>query len=136
MRKITAAALALFIFMISITACSNPQSTGNGAETPVTVEQENTEGKLVARAYIESLFWENQALFEGCYPEGFLDRLNSAAEVNVFDEYKKVCSVFNEDVYNAISLEYCVSQRTAFGGPAPENVRAQAERVSKLVNKD
>ena len=52
------------------------------------------------------------------------------------DEYKKVCSVFNEDVYNAISLEYCVSQRTAFGGPAPENVRAQAERVSKLVNKD
>ena len=52
------------------------------------------------------------------------------------DEYKKVCSVFSEDVYNAISLEYCVSQRTAFGGPAPENVRAQAERVSKLVNKD
>ncbi len=47
------------------------------------------------------------------------------------EEYKKVCDVFNEDVYNAISLEYCVSQRTAFGGPAPENVRAQAE---KLIN--
>lgn len=52
------------------------------------------------------------------------------------DEYKKVCDVFNEDVYNAISLEYCVSQRTAFGGPAPENVRAQAKRVSKIINKD
>lgn len=52
------------------------------------------------------------------------------------DEYKKVCDVFNEDVYNAISLEYCVSQRTAFGGPAPENVKAQAERVKKLINKD
>lgn len=51
-------------------------------------------------------------------------------------EYKKVCDVFNEDVYNAISLEYCVSQRTAFGGPAPENVRAQAKRVSKIINKD
>ncbi len=52
------------------------------------------------------------------------------------DEYKKICDVFNEDVYSAISLEYCVSQRTAFGGPAPENVKAQAKRVAKLVNKD
>ncbi len=52
------------------------------------------------------------------------------------DEYKKVCDVFNEDVYKAISLEYCVSQRTAFGGPAPENVKAQAKRVAKLINKD
>lgn len=52
------------------------------------------------------------------------------------EEYKKVCDVFNEDLYNAISLEYCVSQRTAFGGPAPENVKAQAERVKELINKD
>ena len=52
------------------------------------------------------------------------------------DEYKKICDVFNEDVYKAISLEYCVSQRTAFGGPAPENVKAQAKRIAKLINKD
>ncbi len=51
-------------------------------------------------------------------------------------EYKKVCDVFTEDVYKAISLEYCVSQRTAFGGPAPENVKAQAQRVANSVNKD
>lgn len=51
------------------------------------------------------------------------------------DEYKKVCDVFNEDVYNAISLEYCVSQRTAFGGPAPENVKAQAKNVMKKIEK-
>ncbi len=49
------------------------------------------------------------------------------------DEYKKVCFVFNEDVYNAISLERCVSQRTAFGGPAPELVRAQAKRVAEIA---
>ena len=52
------------------------------------------------------------------------------------EEYKKVCDVFTEDVYGAISLEYCVSQRTAFGGPAPENVKAQAQRVANLVSKD
>ena len=51
------------------------------------------------------------------------------------DEYKKVCDVFNEDVYGAISLEYCVSQRTAFGGPAPENVKAQVKRISDIINK-
>lgn len=62
--------------------------------------------------------------------------LNTDLENLPLGEYKKVCDVFNEDLYNAISLEYCVSQRTAFGGPAPENVKAQAERVSNLVNKD
>ena len=50
------------------------------------------------------------------------------------DEYKKVCDVFTDDVYNAISLEYCVSQRTAFGGPAPENVRSQAKRVKDIID--
>ena len=50
------------------------------------------------------------------------------------DEYKKVCDVFTDDVYNAISLEYCVSQRTAFGGPAPENVKAQAKRVKDIID--
>ncbi|MCH5298859.1 MAG: argininosuccinate lyase [Ruminococcus sp.] len=50
------------------------------------------------------------------------------------DEYRKVCDVFTDDVYKAISLEYCVSQRTAFGGPAPENVKAQAQRVADIVN--
>lgn len=49
------------------------------------------------------------------------------------DEYKKVCNVFNEDVYNAISLEKCVNERTAFGGPAAENVKAQAKRVAEIA---
>lgn len=49
------------------------------------------------------------------------------------DEYKKVCEVFTDEVYDAISLEKCVSQRTAFGGPAPELVRAQAKRVADIA---
>ena len=48
------------------------------------------------------------------------------------EEYKKVCDVFSDEVYSAISLEYCVSQRKAFGGPAPENVSAQAKRVKQF----
>ncbi len=49
-------------------------------------------------------------------------------------EYKAVCDVFTEDVYNAISLEKCVSQRTAFGGPAPQLVKAQAQRVREIAS--
>ena len=49
------------------------------------------------------------------------------------EEYKAVCGVFTEDVYAAISLENCVSQRTAFGGPAPELVREQAKRMQSLA---
>ena len=49
------------------------------------------------------------------------------------EEYKAVCDVFTEDVYDAISLEKCVSQRTAFGGPAPELVKAQAKRVAEIA---
>ncbi|MBQ2094067.1 MAG: argininosuccinate lyase [Ruminococcus sp.] len=51
------------------------------------------------------------------------------------EEYKAVCDVFTEDVYKAISLEYCVSQRTAFGGPAPELVKAQAQRIKEIAEK-
>ena len=48
-------------------------------------------------------------------------------------EYQAVCDVFTEDVYTAISLENCVSQRTAFGGPAPQLVKAQAQRVKEIA---
>lgn len=51
------------------------------------------------------------------------------------EAYREVCELFDEGVYEAISLEKCVSDRTPLGGPAPENVRAQAERVRALMQK-
>ncbi len=49
------------------------------------------------------------------------------------EEYRKLCETFDEDVYKAISLETCVMQRKAEGGPAPERVKEQIEYVkSKL----
>lgn len=49
------------------------------------------------------------------------------------EEYKKICSEFDEGVYTAINLEKCVNDRTVLGGPAPSNVVAQAKRVKSLV---
>ena len=45
------------------------------------------------------------------------------------EEYKKLTDNFDEDVYDAISLDTCVMQRKGAGGPAPESVKAQIEYV-------
>ena len=44
-----------------------------------------------------------------------------------------VCPAFDEGVYEAISLERCVNGRTSYGGPAPENVKAQAARIPERL---
>ncbi len=49
------------------------------------------------------------------------------------EEYKAVCDLFGEDVYEAISLDRCVAMRRVYGGPAPDNVRAQVERVRAAI---
>ena len=49
------------------------------------------------------------------------------------EEYKKVCDLFNDEVYDAISLERCTDDRKAFGGPARENVKYQAELLGEKV---
>ena len=43
------------------------------------------------------------------------------------DEYKAVCDTFDNDIYEAISLDNCVMRRTVKGGPAPECVKAEIE---------
>ncbi len=48
-------------------------------------------------------------------------------------EYQKLCPDFDEGVYEAIDLDKCVGDRTVIGGPSPENVRREAERVLKIL---
>ena len=55
--------------------------------------------------------------------------LNTTLEELPFDEYLKVCDLFDDGVYNAIDLDKCVADRTVYGGPAPENVRLQAKEL-------
>ena len=49
------------------------------------------------------------------------------------DEYQAVCGLFDDGVYEAINLDRCVALRRVYGGPAPENVRAQVQRVRGLI---
>ncbi len=54
---------------------------------------------------------------------------NLTLETLPIEAYKKLSEIFDEDVYKAISLDTCVNQRNADGGPSPEAVRNQIEYV-------
>ena len=49
------------------------------------------------------------------------------------DEYKKVSSFFEDDVYDALSLETCVNGRKVHGGPAPDAVLQQIESLKNFI---
>lgn len=48
-------------------------------------------------------------------------------ETLTLDEYKQASPMFEEDVFDAISLDTCVNQRSVVGGPAPQTVKAHIE---------
>lgn len=58
---------------------------------------------------------------------------NVTLEELPIEEYQKICKLFDDGVYQAISLENCVNGRKVLGGPASENVRQQAQRVQNLI---
>ena len=49
------------------------------------------------------------------------------------EKYKEFSEYFDGGIYDAISLERCVNGRKVLGGPAPENVEAQAKRVLAVL---
>ncbi|WP_124097972.1 argininosuccinate lyase [Ruminococcus sp. Marseille-P6503] len=59
---------------------------------------------------------------------------NLTLETLPLEEYKSLCDTFEEDIYDAISLEACVMQRKAAGGPAPESVMAQIGYVRRKLD--
>ena len=54
-------------------------------------------------------------------------------DVLPIEEYKNICDLFDEGVYDAISLEKCVSMRTPLGSPCPENVRMQSANLLEKI---
>lgn len=52
-------------------------------------------------------------------------------ETLTLDEYKNYSEVFDEKLFDAISLENCVKRRTSYGGTSPESVEKQIDFVKK-----
>ncbi len=49
------------------------------------------------------------------------------------DQYRRLCGLFDDDIYDAISLDKCVNKRCVYGGPSPENVQMQVCRVREIL---
>ena len=45
------------------------------------------------------------------------------------NQYQAVCPLFEADVYQAIDLKTCVGERKSLGGPAPDEVRRQIQKI-------
>ena len=48
-------------------------------------------------------------------------------------DFRAISSLFDEDVYDALSLETCVNGRKVYGGPAPEAVKVQIENIKHFI---
>ena len=49
------------------------------------------------------------------------------------DQYQAVCPLFEADVYQAIDLKTCVGERKRLGGPAPDEVRRQIQKIRAFL---
>ena len=58
---------------------------------------------------------------------------NLTLETLPIAQYKEACDLFDEDVYDAINLDRCVTRRTVTGAPAPQCVLREIERLETLI---
>lgn len=56
---------------------------------------------------------------------GDCEKSGKNLETLTLDEYKKYSDVFDEGLFDAISLENCVNRRTSYGGTSPDSVSRQ-----------
>lgn len=63
-----------------------------------------------------------------CIKEGFV------LENLPIEKYKEFNATFDEDLYNEISLETCVSKRVSVGGTGPESVKTQIDYFTEFLN--
>lgn len=58
---------------------------------------------------------------------------NKALDDLTLEEFKKISEVFEEDIYEAISMQTCISKRNTKGAPGQEAMRLFIEEVRKLI---
>lgn len=55
-------------------------------------------------------------------------------ETMSLEDYRVFSEIFDEDIYEAIDLDVCVSKRTSFGGTAPNEVKARIADIRNALN--
>ena len=65
----------------------------------------------------------------------FCEEKKIALDDMTLDEYKAISPVFEDDIYNAISLETCVNKRTTIGAPGPDAMKKVIKVYKEYLNK-
>ncbi|MFA7099415.1 MAG: argininosuccinate lyase [Eubacteriales bacterium] len=65
----------------------------------------------------------------------FCDRSNQTLDSLPLEKYREFSALFGEDIYDAVSLENCVSRRVSYGGPSPGGVAEQIKIFSSFLEK-
>ena len=60
---------------------------------------------------------------------------NLTLETLPLDEFKKICDLFDDGVYQAINLEKCVADRLVVGGPSIQSVETQIKYARNIIGK-
>lgn len=60
-------------------------------------------------------------------------RTNQSLETLPLNEYRAISPVFEEDVYESLTLEACVEGRSVYGGPAKSSVTAQIDAIRAFL---
>ncbi len=60
-------------------------------------------------------------------------RTGSTLETLPMEDYKEISSLFDNDIYENLSLEACVEGRNVFGGPASSSVKQQIESIKSFI---
>lgn len=58
---------------------------------------------------------------------------NKVLDTVSIEEYKQFSDVFEDDLYNEISLETCVNKRTSAGGTGPQSVEKQIKFIKDFI---
>ena len=107
MRRYLTIVAVLTAVLLVFSACSKKTENKKvvSVEAPVIMEQVNTDSKYVARAYLESLFLGDEKMFTKCYPDNFLEMLEEANDVDVFERYKEAAR-FNGEIIGTADAGY------------------------------
>ena len=71
-----------------------------------------------------------------CIRDRYCIEKNISLDDMSLEEYRKISPVFEEDIYEAISLKTCVEKRTTIGAPGQEAMREVLSRNREYLMKN
>ncbi|MGI5849543.1 MAG: argininosuccinate lyase [Christensenellales bacterium] len=64
----------------------------------------------------------------------YCEQTDKTIDTLSLDELQNVCSMFSDDVYDALSLKACVEKRAVYGGPNEGSVKKHIAKIKEFLN--